>query len=460
MTRFLALIMLLGAFVGITTAPANAHDGVLSGTSSCNTDGTWSVKVKVEIANTPSDDTAETKAITTTAGTLSKDGGTGVMAGAQVMLNAWAEHVVNWPGVKSRKGNWYDYYTIKNVPNNVGSVTTMVQVDWKKWESRDYTRTFSKPSDCKPPKPIDDQESRFISDEPNCTNDTVATYTQTRTRTYVWVNDQWKAGMWTDWVTTATNTRDATPQECPPPNQPPADVETRTVTSDPNCVDKTVTTLTQSRTRSYTLQGRTWIAGAWSDWTTTNTSTRAATELECSTPPPPPVTHVYDNGSESQERTITTGGTCKRMQVVLTFQTRSRTWSSVDGVRAYSTWTSWTSVSKTHPRSPVKQNCVKHNTPRVNITDLCRCNKDSVRVSGKGIAYKSIRQNKNVFVIRMIATPGTDLPVDYRHPNGKHATHVKYVVKTTNTKCACPPGRRCGPRPTPPPPPVYCRICG
>lgn len=459
MGRFLALIMLVGALVGFTAAPSLAHTGVLSGTTVCNTDGTWSVKVKVEITNTPSDDTAETKAITASSGTLSKAGGSGVMAGSQVYLNAWYEHRNNWPGVKYRTGNWVDYYTIENIPNNVSSVSTMVQVDWKKWESRDYTKTFTKPADCKPAKPADDQESRFVSDEPDCTNLTVTTYTQVRSRSYYWANNKWNAGMWSDWTTTATNTRSATMQECPPPPQPPADVETRTVTGNPDCTSKTVTTLTQQRTRTYTLQGRTWVVGAWSDWTTTNTSTRPTTEAECPTPPPPPVTPpVMDSGKEVENRTVTTGGTCKQPQFVLLKQERSRTWTSVDGVRTYTAWTAWTTTGKIYPRSPVKKDCAKKIPPRITVIDNCRCKNDHVKVTGKNIAFKSVRQNKFVFTIRLVAKPGTLLPVDFKHPGKGWAKSVKYVVKTTNTPCPCPPGKKCAPKPKPPVAPCV-RLC-
>src|SRR6478736_2009991 len=196
MTRFLALIMLVGALVGFTAAPSLAHNGTLTGTAFCNDDGkTWGVVVNVAITNTPSDDTAETKAITTTAGTLDRGDGKGVNVGSQVLLNVWAEHAANWPSgqspLQTRKGNWTDKYVIANIPFTTNTVTTMVQVDWKKWESRDYEKTFTKPTNCKPAQPLDDQEIRQISDEPNCEALTVTSYTQQRTRSYYWINNQW-----------------------------------------------------------------------------------------------------------------------------------------------------------------------------------------------------------------------------------------------------------------------------
>src|SRR5690242_13957691 len=98
MTRLLTLIMLVGALVGFTAVPSLAHTGVLSGTPGCNDDGkSWYVVVNVDITNTPGDDTAETKAITTTAGTLDRGSGKGANVGSQVILNVWSSHAANWP---------------------------------------------------------------------------------------------------------------------------------------------------------------------------------------------------------------------------------------------------------------------------------------------------------------------------------------------------------------------------
>lgn len=145
-----ALLLGLGVVVGIPAA-ADAHTIGLTGVPVCNTDGTWSVPVSVTITNTPStgsDSQSEVKAINPASG-LSAAGGSGVMSGNQVILNAWYEHRNNWPGVKARTGNYTEHYTI-NVPANQNSVTTMVQIDWKGWGSSDPTKTFTKPSDCGP----------------------------------------------------------------------------------------------------------------------------------------------------------------------------------------------------------------------------------------------------------------------------------------------------------------------
>ncbi len=70
--------------------------------------------------------------------------------------------------------------------------------------------------------------------------------------------------------------------------QPSDETDTRDVEDAPDCSASTVTIQHQERTRSYELDGDTWVPGSWSEWTTVGTDTRSATVAEC----PPPVTKV------------------------------------------------------------------------------------------------------------------------------------------------------------------------
>jgi LPXTG-motif cell wall-anchored protein len=65
-----------------------------------------------------------------------------------------------------------------------------------------------------PPKPKDDSETRDKVQPPNCELRTVTTDHQERSRTYTLVDNEWVAGVWSDWTTTSTDTRDATGDEC------------------------------------------------------------------------------------------------------------------------------------------------------------------------------------------------------------------------------------------------------
>lgn len=288
-----ALIMSVG-MITLTSGTASAHTADLTGRVGCNDDGsTWWAEVHVNITNTPINDTAEVKAISATRGTFNPGEGSGVMAGAQVILNAWAEHAVNWPGVQTRKGNWTDTFIIANIPSSTRSVSVMVQSDWKKWgRSADYNRYFSKPPTCEPRQ---DEEPPVVTppvEEP--------------------------------------------PVLTPPPAAPP-------ITQPPTLV-------------------------------------------------PPKV-------------------------------------------------------------SPPKVKRPKHLPPRITVIDKCKCKDDRVMVKSKHLLYKYVHQDKNVFTIRLIVKPGYVLPVDFKHPSKGWARSVKYTVKTTNTKCPCPPGKRCGWKPKPPPSP-------
>lgn len=63
--------------------------------------------------------------------------------------------------------------------------------------------------------------------------------------------------------------------------QPPAERQTRTVTGSPNCTSRTYVTKAQERTRTYTWDGTKYVAGAWSAWRTTKTTSHNASEAQC-----------------------------------------------------------------------------------------------------------------------------------------------------------------------------------
>jgi hypothetical protein len=268
MRRFLgALVACLLFSAGLTvatTVAAVAHTGVLSGTVGCDDDGTsWWIIVKVDITNTPSYDTAETKATSSTAGDLDRGDGGGVNSGSQVILNAWYEHRANWPGVKTRMGNWSDTFAIINIPVSVESVTAEVQVDWKKWESRDYRKSFSKPSGCKPRPPQDEKESRTVVTPATCDFQYTKTVTEERSRTQVWNSqlNMYEWGAWSDWMAVSTTFDPVQVENCTPP--PTDKIEKRTNTN-LNCVRNVRTTIYQQREQT---------KGVWSAWHTTKTLT-------------------------------------------------------------------------------------------------------------------------------------------------------------------------------------------
>lgn len=398
--RVMALCLMVGVLLGVTTVAANATDGNITGVASCPTGQVWSVELTWNSTNVPSNVYAEIKAISTTAGTLSKEPGQGVMSGNQVILAAFPSHVNNWPGVKTHKGNWSDKFSVVNIPKSVNSITVMVQYDYSNGHSDDPTKTIYRPNNCTPPV---DACPQLDGDQP-------------------------------------------TGFQCGPhlKNRP------RDIEGQPDCVTHMVTVFHQSQQVIEEFVNGAWVYPDWPvAWTTDSTSQRPTTAQEC------PPTPVYDHGVEYKYRTLKSGGTCAHPQFVLTNQRASRTWTSIDGVKTYAAWSEWKTVNKVYPRSDLHPaRCWKKAQPHLRIIDLCSCKHDKVYVTGRHIAFKSIRQNKNVFTISLVADAGYTFPKDYRHPNGKRATHVKWVVKTTNTKCACPPKKHCAPKPPPPPKPA------
>lgn len=258
-----ALVLAMGVMIGVA-GPAGAHTGTLSGTTTCNVDGSWSVLVTVNVTNTPDNNAVEVKATDPTGSPgVVNTGGTGVMSGGQVILNAWYEHRNNWPGVKTRTGNFTDKYTI-NVPANVASVLTHVQIDWKDWGSADPGKTFNKPTNCTAYVPKVEREQRDVTGEPDCVNWTVTTEHQSRSRTET-SKDVW--GPWSAWATESTTATVASDEACRPP-APPRETQQRDSSTRPSCDNPTVATTTEERFRDFiwNAESHTYVAGPWSAW--------------------------------------------------------------------------------------------------------------------------------------------------------------------------------------------------
>ena len=152
-------------------------------------------------------------------------------------------------------------------------------------------------------QPADDRETRDLPGVVDCESDTYTVEHQERTREYSWDGDSWEPGAWSDWTTYDTTVTEATDEQCPPPptdacpaldgNQPPGtdctqpadDRETRDLPGVVDCESDTYTVEHQERTREYSWDGDSWEPGAWSDWTTYDTTVTEATDEQC--PPPP-----------------------------------------------------------------------------------------------------------------------------------------------------------------------------
>lgn len=130
-----AALLALGG-VALAAAPASAHTGKVTGVAACEPDGTYSVTWTYNATNVPEGVEAETKAMTTTPGSLAPIDG--VNKGGQVFLSVWSEHQVNVPGAPVKTGNWSGQFKTVGIPGTyVGDVTTMVQTDWLRGPSED-----------------------------------------------------------------------------------------------------------------------------------------------------------------------------------------------------------------------------------------------------------------------------------------------------------------------------------
>lgn len=411
--------------LGATTVAADAHSIALSGVKTCLPDGSWKVLVKVDVTNTPSsgdDSRSEVKAMKPTGSPgVSADGGVvvpgsppkvSVMSGGQVILNAWAEHAVNWTNVKTRRGNYVDYYTIY-VPASVASTETEVQIDWKGWGSADPRKTFGKPEGCvATPR---DATATVAVTPPTCERAGSASYTTTHAHligtfragpgSHVAAFESDAGHQFSDGSTTKEVSYDVAPrkvtQDCFP--QPSADRQTRDVVGAPDCATLTVTTQHQARTRSYVWDGSSYVPGPWGEWVTTSTDTRAATAQECPPtvrpePPAPPVPPT--------------------------------------------------------PPAPPTPPTSKHVRTHVKVVDRCNCFHDSVKMRGDRHKVKIYGHRVNKTTWRFVVVGKVFRGHQYLLPsrvggNRGWSESQVYTVRTTSKPCPCRKDGTCHQQPRP-----------
>ena len=217
-----ALALGLGGAVAVA-APASAHTGGVTGVASCEADGTYTIEWTYNANYVPNGVEAETKAMTTSSGSLAPIDG--VNKGGQIFLSVWSDHQVNVPGAPVKTGNWSAKFKTVGIPGSfVGDVTTMVQTDWKNGPSEDPVGKVKVDGTCKPPVVVPPKPADTVVSVPtesvNCeskvvTISTVTTTTGTRLENNVWVP--------TEPVVSAPviTTRPATEQECPTTPPPP-----------------------------------------------------------------------------------------------------------------------------------------------------------------------------------------------------------------------------------------------
>lgn len=168
----LTVIAVALTILGVTATRADATTGKVEGVAYCADGDTWGVVWTFTAYDVPGSVESDVKAMTTSAGTLAAAPGAGVMAGAQVMLNAWSTHAINWPGVPTRKGGWTEQFSTVGVPGSVGSVTTMTQYDYSNGHSGDPVGEVPKPENCEPPEETPEPTpTPTATPSPTCTPD-------------------------------------------------------------------------------------------------------------------------------------------------------------------------------------------------------------------------------------------------------------------------------------------------
>lgn len=259
----LGVLILIGAAVlamfGATRA--EAHTGAVTGTPVCEDDGTYTVQWTYTASNVPDGKEAETKAMTTSAGTLAT-GPDGVLKGGQVFLSVWTEHQVNVPGAPVRTGNWSAGFRTVGIPGTATTVTTMVQTDWKDGPSEDPVGEVDLPGDC-------DSWTPTPSDTPSPTPTPSDTPTPTPTE---------PTSAPTTTPTTPTSTPDeptSTPTSTPPTTEPPS-TSKPPIRSESRCVGNALVTTEQ-----------TYQDGEWVD--TDHSSVEGARECRTASGQPPVV---------------------------------------------------------------------------------------------------------------------------------------------------------------------------
>jgi|GEM_PF-6856717 len=139
-----------------------------------------------------------------------------------------------------------------------------------------------------PDRPADKVETRERVTPPDCTTFTVTTVKESRTIpwTYDKASNAWVAGTPGAWVQTASQSREATSQECVRPPEPESS-EHREVASTPDCTTYTVTTQEQVRDGVFVFEQGAWKQDGFGPWRTVASRSSAATLQQCPAPPQP-----------------------------------------------------------------------------------------------------------------------------------------------------------------------------
>ncbi|QDZ16057.1 hypothetical protein [Humibacter ginsenosidimutans] len=166
-----AALLAAGAVVGIA-APASAHTAVVSGTASCQSDGTYTITWTYKQTLTPDGDHADVK-VTSHAPEPSTLYATGVGVSApvdgQLWLNAWTDHASSGgqTGIPTRTGNWTTTFTQAGVAGTSKVATVSVQTDWQGWGSADNDGIVQLTGDCATAKARDAVASAIVT-PPTC----------------------------------------------------------------------------------------------------------------------------------------------------------------------------------------------------------------------------------------------------------------------------------------------------
>lgn len=146
MKKILSLVaaLFLGAgLVLVGSAPAQAHDAVVTGVAECQEDGTYTVVWTVALSNYGDHQEIDLKVIS-----HSPDSKINGVDG-QVWLYEWAEHSANH-GLPPFPENGVATYTQTGIPGSATQAKSTVQFDWKNGPSGDPEGNVTLPGDCEP----------------------------------------------------------------------------------------------------------------------------------------------------------------------------------------------------------------------------------------------------------------------------------------------------------------------
>lgn len=299
-----ALALGLGGAVAVA-APASAHTGGVTGVASCEADGTYTIEWTYNANYVPNGVEAETKAMTTSSGSLATIDG--VNKGGQIFLSVWSDHQVNVPGAPVKTGNWSAKFKTVGIPGSfVGDVTTMVQTDWKNGPSEDPVGKVKLDGKCTPPA-IKDAAASILTTPATCEANGTATWdtllnatgselvqtpgAQTGVATAT-TNHQFSDGSTVQNLPYTVEAKlDPTKPPCFTPPKPEAQSEERVLT-EVNCDTKSAQDTYQERHTvepTFDPATNTWSEPVWTEWDTVGVEERAATTEECPAVVVPPV---------------------------------------------------------------------------------------------------------------------------------------------------------------------------